>query len=577
MRLAQRLLLGSLLVVGVLVVLVVLISSRRLDDRLIAQAQDQLAREAAIVASAWTPGRQADSLADLWASTFGHHVILLDSTGTIRGDSEFDSPNLELFANSLRSHTEVAASLNGPVGAPPAVGVSREDGEAFAIARVPAGAVRVSLATRSLDAITRGVRQDVFFAGVVALGFAVGLAYLFSRAVSRPIVELRDVARGLASGDLSRRPHLTAPGEVGDLATALHRMADQLAARLNALEADDALMIALIEALTEGVVAVDASRRIVRINESGRRLLGLRGEAPIPVDHLPRERGLREALDAALAGGVPPSTEVRVDDRTLALTARPLASGGAVVALFDLTQTRRLETVRRDFVANVSHELKTPLTVIGGFAETLADDDLSTDQRRRFAETIQIHARRMQRIVDDLLDLSRIESGGWRPNPTPVDLSVVANEVIAALRDAATAKKIVLGVTPAPSAPMVYADPTAIRQILSNLIENALRYTPDGGSVTVFSSPEPGGVEIGVRDSGTGIAPDQLPRIFERFYRVDPARSRDAGGTGLGLSIVRHLVDAHGGRVRAESVVGKGTTVLLFFPSAEPGSVKGAG
>jgi signal transduction histidine kinase len=576
-RLAQRLLLGSLLVVGVLVVLVVLISNRRLDDRLIAQAQDQLAREAGIVAEAWIERRDADSLADLWAGTFGHHVILIDTAGIIRGDSEFDSPNLELFANSMRTRPEVAATLGGPVGAAPTLGVSREDGEAFAIARVPPGAVRVSLATRSLDAITRAVRRDVLFAGIIALGFAVALAYLFSRAVSTPIVELRDVARGLAAGDLSRRPRLTAPGEVGDLATALHRMADQLAARLNALEADDALMIALIEALNEGVVAVDASRRIVRINESGRRLLGLRGDAPIPVDHLPRERGLREALDAALAGGVPPSTEVRVDDRTLALTARPLASGGAVVALFDLTQTRRLETVRRDFVANVSHELKTPLTVIGGFAETLADDDVDPAQRRRFAETIQIHARRMQRIVDDLLDLSRIESGGWRPNPTPVDLTAVANEVIAALRDAAAAKKIVIAVAPDPSAPTVYADPTAIRQILSNLIENAIRYTADGGTVTIFSAPEKAGVQVGVRDSGVGIAPDQLPRIFERFYRVDPARSRDAGGTGLGLSIVRHLVDAHGGRARADSSVGRGTTILLFFPAAEEVSSRSAG
>jgi signal transduction histidine kinase len=348
-------------------------------------------------------------------------------------------------------------------------------------------------------------------------------------------------------------------------------MADQLAARLNALEADDALMVALIEALNEGVVAVDASRRIVRINESGRRLLGLRGDGPIPLDHLPRERALREALEAALAGGVPPSTEVRVDNRTLALTARPLASGGAVVALFDLTQTRRLETVRRDFVANVSHELKTPLTVIGGFAETLADDDLSVPQRRRFAETIQVHARRMQRIVDDLLDLSRIESGGWLPNPTAVDLATVANEVIATIRDSAAQKRIVITVAPDPGARAVYADPTAIRQILSNLIENAVRYTPEGGNITVVSFPERDGVSIGVRDSGVGIAPDQLPRIFERFYRVDPARSRDAGGTGLGLSIVRHLVDAHGGRVRAESAVGRGTTVMLFFPAADPG------
>jgi signal transduction histidine kinase len=346
-------------------------------------------------------------------------------------------------------------------------------------------------------------------------------------------------------------------------------MADQLAARLNALETEDALMAALIEALNEGVVAVDPGRRIVRINDSGRRLLGLRGRLPIPADHLPRERPLREALEQALAGATPAATEIRVEDRMLALTARPLGSGGAVLALFDLSPLRRLETVRRDFVANVSHELKTPLTVIGGFAETLADDDLPADQRRRFAETIQIHARRMQRIVDDLLDLSRIESGGWLPNPATVDLGIAAGDALATVRDAAAAKGISVEVHPDPRAATVFADPTALRQILSNLIENAVRYTREGGNVTVFSEPAVGGVTVGVRDTGVGIAPDHLPRIFERFYRIDPARSRNAGGTGLGLAIVRHLVEAHGGRVRAESAISRGTTIMMFFPQID--------
>jgi signal transduction histidine kinase len=328
-------------------------------------------------------------------------------------------------------------------------------------------------------------------------------------------------------------------------------------------------MVALIEALNEGVIAVDPARRIVRINESGRRLLDLYGDEPIPIDHLPRERALREALEAALAGGVPPSTEIRVDDRILALTARPLSSGGAVVALFDLTPTRRLETVRRDFVANVSHELKTPLTVIAGFAETLLDDEVPADQRRRFAETIHSHARRMQRIVDDLLDLSRIESGGWVPNPSSIDVATAASAAVSALRDRAGARNVAIDIAVNPAAQVVHADPTALQQILSNLVDNALRYTPEGGRVTVFSEPDIGGVRIGVRDTGVGIAPDHLPRIFERFYRVDPGRSRDAGGTGLGLAIVRHLIEAHGGRVRADSAVGRGTTVVAYFP--DPG------
>jgi two-component system, OmpR family, phosphate regulon sensor histidine kinase PhoR len=566
-RLAQRLLLGSLLVISVLVVFIVLTSDRRLDDRLIAQAQGQLARETRVVAASWQPGVDSDSLADVWSEALDHRVTLIDSTGRIVGDSDFEPPALGLLGDQ-RGRPEVAAILAAPRAGAPSIGILTESNEAYAITGARGGAVRVSISLRRLDVITRGARQDVLVAGLIAMVIAGGLAYLFSREVSRPIVDLRDVARALAAGDLSRRPQLTAPGEVGDLATALHRMADQLAARLTALETEDALMAALIEALNEGVVAVDRSRRIVRINGSGRRLLGLRGAIPIPADHLPRERALREALDEALGGGTPSAMEIRVDERTLALTARPLSSGGAVLALFDLTPMRRLETVRRDFVANVSHELKTPLTVIGGFAETLADDDMPADQRKRFAETIQMHARRMQRIVDDLLDLSRIESGGWRPNPSVVDLASVASDAVSVVRDTATAKRIAIQIAPAADAPTAFADPTALRQILTNLVENAVRYTPGGGTVTVFSEPAAGGVRIGVRDTGIGIAPEHLARIFERFYRVDPARSRDAGGTGLGLSIVRHLVEAHGGRVRAESAIGRGTTITAFFPQA---------
>ena len=569
MRLSQRLLLGSLLVVSVLVILVVAISNRRLDDRLLAQAADNLARETRVVATQWRTGVEPDSLADSWGIAFDHHVTLIDSAGAVIGDSEFEAPALALLGSRL-GDPDVAAAMRAPIGAPARVGIRRSDGEAYAVERVPGGVVRVALSLGSLDAITAGARGDVLVAGVIALAVAGMLAYLFSRAVSTPIVELRDVARGLAAGDLSRRPRLTAPGEVGDLATALHRMADLLAARLRALEADDALMTALVEALNEGVLAVDAARRVVRVNESGRRLLGLRGQVPFAIDQLPRERGLREALDAALLGQTPPPTDVRVDDRTLALTARPLVSGGAVIALFDLTPIRRLETVRRDFVANVSHELKTPLTVIGGFAETLSDDDLPIDQRKRFAETIQAHAQRMQRIVDDLLDISRIESGGWRPNPAVIDIANAAREVVSALHDVAAVKRISVGITPHEAARTVTADSTALRQILSNLVENAIRYTPDGGTVTVFTEPDPQGVRIGVRDTGVGIAPEHLPRIFERFYRVDPSRARGAGGTGLGLAIVRHLVEAHGGRVRAESAVGRGTTVVAFFPASPP-------
>jgi signal transduction histidine kinase len=293
----------------------------------------------------------------------------------------------------------------------------------------------------------------------------------------------------------------------------------------------------------------------------------VRGAVPFPADQLPRDRQLREAVAAAARGEPTDATEIQLQGRTVSLTVRPLAAGGAVLALFDLTTLRKLETVRRDFVANVSHELKTPLTVVGGFAETLQDPGLPEHDRQRFAEMIVGNTRRMQRIVDDLLDLSRIESGGWVPNPTRLDVAAASADLLQAARAKAEPRHVRLIEEIAPDARSVYADPTALRQVVSNLVDNAVRHTASG-EVALFTRRENGAVVVGVRDSGSGIPSEHLQRIFERFYRVDAARSRDEGGTGLGLAIVKHMVEAHGGRVWAESQVGAGTTISARFPEA---------
>ena len=568
MRLAQRLLVGALLVVALVVAVVVALSGHRLRSQLRALAVDQLSRDARLVALQWVPGADADSVADAAGEALRYRVTLIDDAGRVVGDSEFDGPALARLENHA-ARPEVVAARGSDAGWSRRVSPSAGGEELYVAVRAPLGTARVSVPTRQFDAIVSRARRDVLVSGLAGVLAAALLAWLFSRAVSRPVVELSDVAQALAAGDLSRRPSLTAPGEVGDLAAAVHAMAQQLDARLRALQDDDALLGSTIESLHEGVIVVDARRCVVRVNESGRRLLALRDPVPFPADRLPRDPVLREALGDALAGHATDQAEVLIraaSPVTLALRARPLAGGGAVLALYDLTAVRRLETVRRDFVANVSHELKTPLTAISGFAETLATDEPDAEHRRQFAEVIQSNARRMQRIVDDLLDLSRIESGGWVPNPVAVDARAAAADAVAPCREAADAKGIALRTAIDPGAASVVADPTALRQVIANLIDNALRYTPRGGSVEVFTEPDGAGVWVGVRDTGIGIAAEHLPRIFERFYRVDAARSREAGGTGLGLAIVRHLAEAHGGRARAASVPGRGTTVAVFLP-----------
>ncbi len=564
MTLARRLLTGTLFVVVTLISAVVLIAGGRLRDRLVLEKTDELSHAARLVATDWIPHADADAIAHTSGAALGYRVTIIDTSGVVVGDSEFSADARRRLENH-GGRPEVLGARQHGVGSARRNSASAGDEELYVAIRHPLGTVRVSMTTERLDSVVRGAQLDVLASGVVALLGAVLLVWAFARTISQPVVELRDVARAIAAGDLSRRPALSAPGEIGDLATALTRMTEQLSHRMISLEKDDQLMTALLESLEEGVLAFDPSGSVVRINERGRALLTVQAAPPFGRELLPREYAIRSAIDQALAGDDVPTAEVVIGDRTLAITARPLHTAGAVLTLLDLTVLRRLETVRRDFVANVSHELKTPLTAVNGYAETLLDDTIPAEQRQRFVETIRDNALRMQRIVDDLLDLSRIESGVWRPNVTEVDVASVVRSVFAAVDAQATAHAVDLSADIATDAARLLVDPMAFRQVVANLVENAVQYTR-AGSVTLRTAVEGDYLRLEVTDTGVGIAPEHLPRIFERFYRVDAGRSREQGGTGLGLAIVRHLVDAHGGQVEAVSRLGSGTTIVSRFP-----------
>ena len=566
MKLAQRLLLGAALIVSVLVAIAVAISSGRLDTQLRELTTSQLAREARLVALQWNARAVADAVADSAGAALAHRVTLVDANGVVLGDSEFSGAALRALTNH-NDRPEIVAARRDGQGFSERVSPSEGVEELYVAVDAGRGRIaRVSISTAALTRIVRRAERDVLVSGLVALVIALVVAAIFARQVSRPVVELRDIAGAIAAGDLARRPSLSAPGEVGELAVAVRRMAEQLEHRLQALQSEDELLGALVETMNEGVVAIDRNRRVIRINRSGRLLLDVHENPPFSIDLFPRDRMLQDAVADAM-GGVPvDGVEIQLGARTLAVTARPLGDGGAVLALFDLTGLRKLQAVRRDFVANVSHELKTPLTAIRGFAETLASE--TTDaQHAKFADTIRSNAERMQNLVDDLLDLSKIESGGWRPAPVTLDAENAIGDALTPLREEASRKgaRLVTDI----EARSLRADPMAVRQIVTNLVENAIRHTPQGGTITVFTRGENGTFTLGVRDTGSGIPAEHLPRIFERFYRVDPARSRAAGGTGLGLAIVKHLAEAHGGSVGAESQPGRGTTVSARFPGAE--------
>jgi signal transduction histidine kinase len=345
-------------------------------------------------------------------------------------------------------------------------------------------------------------------------------------------------------------------------------------------------MQALIDSMSEGVLAFSESGGLRRANPAAQRMFALGSPEPgIPPERISRRPDFLRLVGLALGGETVAPAQISGGGLSLLATAHPLPAGGAVLVFLDISELRRLEGVRRDFVANASHELKTPLTAIRGYSETLSEPDLPPDLTRRFASIIKSNADRLQRIVDDLLDLSRLEAGGWRIDSSVVSIADLALEVWEAEKNEGRNVELRFEITEGHET--VWADPAAVRQVISNLISNALRYTPEGGLITIRTLPAgarsparsiarkssgPRWTVVEIEDTGSGIPSIHLSRIFERFYRADPARSREEGGTGLGLAIVKHLVESHGGWVEAESQVGKGTIVRLVLPGESPAS-----
>ena len=503
----------------------------------------------------------------------GHRVTLIDPKGVVRGDTEFDRTSLGRLENHLM-RPEVQQALATGVGWSGRLSASTNERRTYVAVRGgPPGiaVVRVSTTLAAVDAQVQAVQRAVALAGLVAVLAAGVLAWIVSREVAKPLVALGDAARAIADGRPPAFPDARVP-EVARHIMALRAMHRQLDQRFADLVREREETTTLIETMADGVVAADSSGRIVMLNRAARRLLGYGPDDPFPAPtELFHDKGARDLVAVVLEGREAAPRELERGGRALLVSGRALPNGGALLVIRDVTELRRLEAVRRDFVANVSHELKTPLTSIAGYAETLTAEAGPDTQMEGFARTILSNARRMQRLVDDLLDLSRIESGRWQPAASVVDVAALAAETWAPFADRARERQVTLTAPPAGGGgggPELNADPEALREVFTNLFDNALRHTPPGGRITVSVEAAPAGVIVAVADTGSGIAPEHLPRIFERFYRADPGRSREEGGTGLGLAIVKHLVEAHGGRVEARSTPGQGTTIRMFFPGA---------
>ena len=507
-------------------------------------------------------------------------VTVIAPDGVVLGDSEVAPADLRRLENH-RDRPEVRAALEGRIGRDLRTSVSvraplmyvalpvRDGDRLVGVLRL---ALPLSAVTSSYDQINRVMLAG----GLVALVVACGIGIFVAGRVTRPVVEMQAIARQMSEGQFAVRAPVRSSDELGALGRALNVMVLRLREQIHNLETERAKATAILDGMVEGVVAVDGQECILLMNERARAMFGVepaRGEGK-PFLEVIRNADLHEIFRSGRTAGGVFRRELRLInpmDRTLRVTAVPLRLGGEdpglVLVIDDVTELRRLEHVRTEFIANVSHELRTPLTAIQGYLETLLGGALEErEHARRFVEIAFRHTERLGRLLNDLTDLSNIELGKVSLRLAPTPLRPIVDSVLELVAAKARDREVTL-TTEVSEVIHVQADHDRLVQVLINLVDNAVKYTPAGGAVTVRARPTADGrIEVSVSDTGIGIPRADLPRITERFYRVDKARSRELGGTGLGLAIVKHLVLAHGGDLAIDSEEGRGTTVRVLLP-----------
>jgi two-component system, OmpR family, phosphate regulon sensor histidine kinase PhoR len=534
-----------------------------------------------VLAVAVAPAAVQDLCREMNRET-GLRFTVIGADGGVLGDS------LERPAHMDNHHDrpEVVTALAGGTGSSLRFSATRNERLLYVARLADDGAgtrvvVRAAVSLATLDRQLRTVYGRTILAGLVVTALAGIAAWLRTRALARTLQRVRDGAEAFAAGDLGGRLTAADTEEFAALTEAMNRMANQLGERFATIERQRGELEAVLSSMTEGVVAVDDDENVIGLNTAAARLLGVETARALgrSIQEVGRHPELTLAVQAILAGrehlerdvslGLPGETCLQV--RASALSSADGRRIGALLVLNNVTRLRRLETMRRDFVANVSHELKTPITSIKGFVETILDDPPADEaELRRFLEIVGRQSDRLDSIITDLLALSRLEqdseSGGIELLETALlpFLDRVVRDLVARRPEAAARVRVECGadLRARLNAPLV-------EQAVTNLLENALKYSPAGTPVAVRCDADGGMVRVSVTDEGPGIAAEHLPRLFERFYRVDKARSRQLGGTGLGLAIVKHIAQAHGGRAEVSSEVGRGSTFTLVLPGAE--------
>ena len=535
--------------------------------------EDAIAAEAPAVAARRTTW---DEAADALGARASARVTIVAPDGTVVGDSEVaasDLPHLENHAH----RDEIAQAIAEGEGAALRMSPSIHIRMLYVARRYPRPAdgivvVRIAVPLAELDEALASSRRLLLLGGALAIAAAAAAAAWITRRLSRPLREVERTALAMAGGDLGARAPTSGADEVSRLGQALNRLAEELSRTIVALSQERDLLASILDGMVEGVLVVDGAGRVVLANRALRELAPGAVEDGRGALETFRSPGLDDALREAGERDEPVVREIELgvrSPRRLLVRAAGLGPPGTdrrIAVLRDVTDLRRLETIRTDFVANVSHELRTPVTAIGTAAETLLAGAIrDPGHAAEFVEMIDRQARRLRQLVDDLLDLAKIEAKDFRLETTVGPLSPVARRAVAALAEPARQRGISLTVAVDDELSARF-DPGALDQVVSNLLDNAVKYSTSGAHVTIRGAERGEVVELVVEDDGPGIPPQHVERIFERFYRVDPGRSRAVGGTGLGLAIVKHLVERMEGRVQVDSKLGQGTRFSVLLP-----------
>ena len=587
----RRLFLPYLLLICAATAAVGFVAARTVHTSYLDRQTESLRNDLRLVSDAIAPRLARGDTADLQAVVrqtgvaIGTRITVMRADGTVIADSEADPARME---NHRQRPEFVDAAFRGEgVNARPSDTLKTD---LLYVARPvhdlagktvtdPAGQPYYARLAVHLDQLHH--KLSVLYTGLAtAAGASIVVAgvicYFFARRHTEPISDLTHFADALSRGELGRRTMREEKGEISTLATSLNTMAESLARLIEQTHQDKAELLTILSSMSEGVIATDTLQRILIVNDAAGRLLGF-DPAQAVGRHLwqvIRNDQIIKAAGEVVTGqsrkliSVGP-VSARHLDVTLCTFPSEGPAHGLVIVAHDITQSFQYQELRKEFVANVSHELRTPLTVIKGFVETLQDGAWRDERKApEYLSTIHRHTNQLTNLVSDLLELSKLESTGLSPRRAPVDLGLVIRKAHELLTPAVQKKAQTLLVDVPGDLPTLKGNADYLERAVANLIDNASKYTPDGGQIRVRANANGQSVTVEVSDNGIGIPQDDIPRIFERFYRVDRSRSREMGGTGLGLSIVKHVAQVHGGQIEVDSTPGKGSTFRLKLPTA---------